>query len=206
MAVVSTTDAGSASSVNPVADAMKSADKAIVPVQRVLLERLLRKHAGAFEFCRRDLGRTSLMYHRIDIGDNNPVRQPMRRVPHEHIPVLKAEVEKLQNAGAVVPSTSPFASPTILVKKKDGSMRRCIDYSKLNAVTKKDAHLLPCIEDIFCTLTGSKYFCTLDLAMGYHQVEVHPDDRIKTALCTPFGLFEYNVMSFGLATAPATLM
>ena len=86
-------------------------------------------------------------------------------------------------------STSPFASPTILVKKKDGSMRLCIDYRKLNAVTKKDAHPLPRIEDIFDTLTDSKFFCTLDLAMGYHQVEVHPDDREKTAFSTPFGLF-----------------
>ena len=153
-----------------------------------------------------DIGRTSLIFHRIDIGDSGPVRQPMRRLPHEHIPVLKAEIDKLQKAGAVVPSTSPFASPTILVKKKDGTMRLCIDYRKLNAVTKKDAHPLPRIEDIFDTLTGSKFFCTLDLAMGYHQVEVHPDDREKTAFTTPFGLFQYNVMPFGLATAPATFM
>ena len=76
-----------------------------------------------------------------------------------------------------MPSTAPFASPTILVKKKDGLMRLCIDYRKLNAVTKKDANPFPRIEDIFDTLTGSKLFSTLDLAMGYHQVEVHPDDR-----------------------------
>ena len=85
-------------------------------------------------------------------------------------------------------------------------MRLCIDYRKLNAVTKKDAHPLPRIEDIFDTLTGSKFFCTLDLAMGYHQVELHPDDCEKTAFSTPFGLFQYNVMPFGLATAPATFM
>ena len=105
-----------------------------------------------------------------------------------------------------MPSTSPFASPTILVKKKDGSMRLCIDYRKLNAVTKKDAHPLPRIEDLFDTLTGSKFFSRLDLAIGYHQVEVHPDDREKTAFSTPFRLFQYNVMPFKLATAPATFM
>ena len=206
VAVVPTTDAGSAPSVDPVANAMKNADMALVPEQRVLLERLLLKHAGAFASGPTDLGRTSLMYHRIDTGDNNPVRQPMRRVFHEHIPALKAEVDILQNANAVVPSTSPFASPTILVKKKEGSMRLCIDYRKLNAVTKKDAHPLPRFEDIFDTLTGSKFFCTLDLAMKYHQVEVHPDDREKTAFSTQFGRFQYNVMPFGLATAPATFM
>ena len=206
VAIVSTTDAGSAPSPDPVADAMKNADKSLVPEQCVLLERLLRKHASAFAAGPTDLGRTSLMYHRIDIGDSAPVRQPMRRVPHEHIPVLKAEVGKLQKAGAVVPSTSPFASPTILVKKKDGSMRFCIDYRKLNSVTKKGAHPLFRIEDIFDTLTGSKYFCTLDLAMGYDQVEMYLDDREKRAFNTPFNLFQYNVMPFGHATAPATFM
>ena len=130
----------------------------------------------------------------------------MRCVQDEHIPVLKAEIDKLQKAGAFVPSTSLFANPTMLVKKKDGSMRLCIDYRKLNAVIKKDAHPLPRIEDIFDTLTGSKYFCTLDLAMGYHQVEMHPDNREKTAFSTPFGLFQYNVMPFGLAPATATFM
>ena len=106
----------------------------------------------------------------------------------------------------VEPSCSPFASPTILVKKKDGSWRLCIDYRKLNSVTKNDAHPLPRVEDIFDTLAGSKFFTTLDLAMGYHQVELHPDDREKTAFSTPFGLFQYTVMPFGLATAPATFM
>ena len=154
VAVVSTTDTGSAPSVDPVADAMKNADKALAPEQRVLLERLLRKHSTAFAAGPTVLGRTSLIYHRIEIGDSGPVRQPMRRVPHKHIPVLKSEIDKLQKAGAFIPSTSPFASPTILVKKKDGSMHLCIDYRKLNAVTNKDAHTLPRIEDLLDTLTG----------------------------------------------------
>ena len=84
-------------------------------------------------------------------------------------------------------------------------MRLCIDYRKLNSLTKKDAHPLPRIEDIFDTLSGSKYFTTLDLAMGY-QVEVRHEDREKTAFNTPYGLFQYNVMPFGLATALAAFM
>ena len=119
---------------------MKNADKSLISEQRVLLERLLRKHSSVFAASPTDLGCTSQMYHRIDIGDSGPVRQPMRRVPHEHIPVHKAEVSKFQKAGAVVPSTSTFASPTILVKKKKGCMRLCIDYRKLYTVAKKDAH------------------------------------------------------------------
>ena len=85
-------------------------------------------------------------------------------------------------------------------------MQLCIDYRKLNSVIKNDAHPLPLIEDIFDTLSRSKFFTTLDLAMGYHQVEVLPEDREKTAFSIPFGLFKYNVMPFGLATAPATFM
>jgi hypothetical protein len=191
---------------NPIKEAMNNADKTLTLEQKTHLEQLLISHAGVFSTGPEDLGRTSLMYHRIETGDSAPIRQQMRRIPHEHISVLKSEVEKLQRAGAVVPSTSPWASPTILVKKKDGSMRLCIDYRKVNSVSKKDAHPLPRIEDIFDTLSGSQFFSTLDLAMGYHQVEVHPDDREKTAFSTPFGLFEYNVMPFGLATAPATFM
>ena len=83
-------------------------------------------------------------------------------------------------------------------------MRLCIDYRKLNSVTKKDAHPLPRIKDIVDTLSGSKFCSTLDLAMRYHQVEVLPEDREKTAFSTPFGLFQYNVMPSGLATAPTT--
>ena len=108
--------------------------------------------------------------------------------------------------GAIKRSISSFASFTILVKTKEETMRLCIDYRKLNSITKKDAHSFPRIEDIFDTLSGSKYFTTLDLGMGYHKVEVHFEDRNKTAFSTPSGLFQYNVMLFGFARAPATFM
>ena len=151
------------------------------------------------------MGRTKLIYNQIDIGENEPVRQGLRRIPHEQISVLKAEVDKLHKMKAIESSISQFASPTVLVKKKDGTMPLSIDYKKLNSITK-NAHPLPRINNIFDTLSGSKFFFTLDLAMGYHQVEVHPDDREKTAFSTPFGLFQYNVMQLLLATAHATFM
>ena len=196
VANVPTTDACWAPSADLVSDAIKNADKALVPKQRVLLERLLHKHSTAFAAWPSDLGRTCLIYHQIEIGDSGPVPQPMRRVPHKQIPMIKSEIDKLQKAGAVMLSTSPFASQTIIVKKTNGSMRLCFDYRKVNAVKKKDAHPLPVIEELFDTLTGSKFFCTLDLAMGYHQVKFHCDDREKTAFSTPFNLFQYNVMPF----------
>ena len=95
VASVWTSDVGSAPQADPVAKAMKNEDKSLVSEQRVILERLLRKHTSVFAASPTHQGRTSLMYHRINIGDSGPVRHPLRRVHHEHIPVLKAEVDKL---------------------------------------------------------------------------------------------------------------
>ena len=115
VALVSTTEEGFAPTLDPVAEAMKNADESLVLEQRVLYKRLLCKYATAFAFCTTDLTCTSLMYYRIDIGYTGPLQQPMRFVPHEHIPVLKAEVEKHYKTGAVVLLISPLISPTILV-------------------------------------------------------------------------------------------
>ena len=160
----------------PVQTACERANPAVTAEQKSALFALLKKRSEVFSTSAEDLGRTDLIYHTIDIGDSGPVHQGIRRIPHDQISVLKAEVDKLQSARMVEPSSSPFASP-LFWSKKAGSWRFCIDYRKLNSVTKKDAHPLPRIEDIFDTLAGSKYFTTLDLAMGYHQVEMHPYDR-----------------------------
>ena len=104
----------------------------------------------------------------------------------------------------IQPSNSPWTSPIILVKKKNGALRFCVDYRKLNAVTRKDAYPLPRVDDTLDTLAHARWFTTLDLISGYWQVAVHPDDREKTAFCTPDGLFEFKVMPFGLCNAPAT--
>ena len=117
VAILSNSNAGSTTSADPVTDAMRTADKALVSEQQVLLERLLRKHFTAFAAGPTDIGRRSLIYHRIEIGDSGLVRQPMRRFPHKHISVLRSEIDKLKKEGAVMPSSSPFGSKTILVKK-----------------------------------------------------------------------------------------
>ena len=175
-----------------VQEACDSADLALTKEQKSALFELLNKHSETFTASAEDLGRTNLIYHTIDIGDSDSVRQGMRRIFHEQIVVLKAEVEKLQSARMVEPLCSLFASPTILVKKNGKSLRLCIDYRKLNSVTKKDAHPLPRVEDIFDTFAGSKFLTKLNLAIGYYQVELHPDDWDKTAFSTPFGLFQYT--------------
>ena len=97
-----------------------------------MLKSLLTKHKSVLSTGPEDMGRTNVIYHKIELERSEPIRQGLRRVPHEHITVLKNEVDKLQKIKAIEPSTSPLASPTILVKKKDGTMRLCIDYRKLN--------------------------------------------------------------------------
>ena len=104
--------------------------------------------------------------------------------------------------GVIEPSNS--ASPTVLVRKRDGSIRFCVDYRKLNEITKKYAYPLPRIEDNLDALKGSKLICTLDLASGYWQVKMEEEDKQKTSFCTKYGLFQFNVMPFGLCNAPGT--
>ena len=149
-------------------------------------------------------GRTSKLKHSIDTGDAHPIRQPVRRIP----PAKRREVTKLldemMKKNVIQPSSSPWASPIVLVQKKDGSTRFCVDYRKLNAVTRKDAYPLPRIDETLDTLYGSKWFSTLDLASGYWQVELHKDCQDRTAFCTPNGLFEFKVLPFGLCNAPST--
>jgi len=104
----------------------------------------------------------------------------------------------------ICPSQSPWASPIVLVAKNDGSTRFCVDYRKLSTIARKDAYPLPRVDDSLDTLTGSRWFSTLDLKNGYWQVEMAPEHQHKTAFATQEGLFEFNVMPFGLCKAPAT--
>ena len=104
----------------------------------------------------------------------------------------------------IQPSSSPWASPIVLVKEKDGSMHFCIDYRKVNAVTRKDAYPLSRVDDALDTLASCKWFTTLDLLSGYWQLEVDATDREKTAFTTSEGLYEFTKMQFGLCNAPAT--
>jgi len=123
---------------------------------------------------------------------------------HSKKEALETELNKLLDSGVIRSSDSPWSSPVHLVKKKDGSIRFCIDYKKLNTVTRKNAYPLPRIDESLESLGGNEWFCTLDLQSGYHQVAMNPNDIAKTAFSTHLGLFEWNVMPFGLCNAPAT--
>ena len=150
------------------------------------------------------LGRTDLVKHPINTGDHLPIKQPLRRAPYVQQKLIEDEVDKMMEAGVIEPSESPWSSPVVLVRKKDGSQRFCVDYRKLNNVTRRDAYPLPRIDESFDTLAGTKYFTTLDLASGYWQVEMEEADKPKTAFSTRSGLYQFRVMPFGLSTAPAT--
>ena len=150
-----------------------------------------------------DIGCTSLARCIIDTGDARPIKQRFRRTSPRASVEIKAEIEALLSAGVIRPSQSPWASPVVTVRKKDGSLRMCIDYRALNEVTRKDAYPLPDIDQVLERLGGSEYFCTLDLVSGYFQMEMEPDSIPKTAFTTEHGHFEYLRAPFGLATMPS---
>ena len=151
-----------------------------------------------------DLGRTGLVHHSVNTGPAAPVRQPPRRLPPHYRERAQELISDMLQRDIIQKSTSPWASPIVLVKKKDGTLRFCADYRKVNELTRRDAYPLPRVNDMLDTLAGSKWFTTLDLLSGYWQVELKKDDREKTAFCTQEGLFEFKVMPFGLSNAPAT--
>ena len=166
---------------------------------------LLNRYRDVFVGPDGKLGRTSACQgHRVDTGDTLPIRQRLRRVPPKRRQVITDFVQELLAQGCIKPSESDWSTPVVIVNKKDGSPRFCLDYRKLNAATKKDAFPLPRIDDALDQLAFRKFFCALDLASGYYQLPMHPKDSHKTAFITHEGLYEWLVLPMGLANSPAT--
>ncbi|KAL0147701.1 hypothetical protein M9458_056979 [Cirrhinus mrigala] len=151
-----------------------------------------------------DLGQTSLVQHNIDTGDATPIRQRPRRMPLGRQEAAEQALSKMQRAGIIELSESPWASPVVMVPKKGGEWRFCVDYRRLNAVTRKDSYPLPRVDECLDLVAGSSWFSSLDLRSGYWQVPLTPEARPKTAFCTGRGLWQFKVLSFGLCNAPAT--
>jgi hypothetical protein len=132
-----------------------------------------------------------------------PISGRSYRMPPNELAELKTQLQDLLDKGFVIPSSSPWGCLAIFVKKKDQTLRMCVDYRPLNEVTIKNKYPLPWIDLLFNQLTGARVFSKIDLRLGYHQIKIRPEDIPKTAFTTRYGLFEYLVMSFGLTNALA---
>ena len=164
-----------------------------------LLLTLLLDYSDVFARSKDELGRTDLLQHEIVIDSAAPIRQQFRRLSPEKRVEMRALLDDMLHKNLITPTKSPWAAPIVLVKKKDGTSRFCVDYRQINAVTRKDAYPLPRVDDILETLAGSQLFSTLDLGSGYWQVEVKPEDREKLFLLHLKDCI--NLMSFLLVYA-----
>ena len=174
------------------------------PLQQQQLNELFKEYQDVFSQGEDDLGNTPLLEHAIETH-GPPLRQPYRRQNPAVRREEMAQVQQMLSSNVIRPSNSPWASPVVMVRKKDGSLRFCVDFRQLNAATVKDAHPLPRIDDLLDALHGAKWFSTLDLKSGYWQVPITEQDKAKTAFRTSSGqLFEFNQVPFGLCNAPAT--
>ncbi|GBN83820.1 Retrovirus-related Pol polyprotein from transposon 297 [Araneus ventricosus] len=172
--------------------------------QRTAVKELLQEFQNLFSTSDSDVGRCNMTQHRINTGNHPPIKQYPRRLPLAKKEEAERLVKEMVDNGIIEESSGPWSSPIVLVKKKDGSTRFCVDYRKLNEITIKDSYPLPRIDDTLDALNGSQWFSTLDLKSGYWQVEIQPEDKEKTAFTTGQGLWRFKVMPFGLCNAPAT--
>ena len=173
--------------------------------QKQVVSNLLLEFEHCFEGGKYGLGQTDMVTHKIDTGDHQPIKVPPRRLGWAQRRAMEEEVQKMLAKGVIEPSNSPWSSPPVLVRKKDGTFRFCIDYRKLNGIVRRDAFPLPRVDDCLDSLSGASWFCTLDLSSGYWQIAMDKEDKAKTAFSTPRGLFEFKVMPFGVKNGPATL-
>ena len=172
--------------------------------EHMKLKELLSEYQDVFALDNSELSSTDLVQHHIETGDVKPIRQHPRRIPFALREKVDEMVQDMLEQGVIQHSQSPWSSPIVLVAKRDGTTRFCVDYRKLNSVTKMDVFPLPRIDDSIDILSHSRYFSTLDLRSGYWQVKMAPESVEKTAFATHSGLYEFVVMPFGLCNAPST--
>ncbi|GIY74715.1 retrovirus-related Pol polyprotein from transposon 17.6 [Caerostris darwini] len=165
---------------------------------------LLNKYNSVFAQELSDLGECSIIQHEIHLTDNIPTRQKPYRVPYNLKAEMKKQINILLDAGIIQPSTSSYAAPVLLVKKSDGSFRLVADLRKLNSKTIPDNFPLPNLNEMIDMLSGSKFFSTLDLTSGFHQMQMNPSHAHLTGITTEFGLFQYKRLPFGLKNAGAS--
>lgn len=179
-----------------IGDDVNDADKA-------KLLKLLNKYRDCFATNLKELGSTNVTQMDIELNNKRPIVYRPYRLSHKERDQVRDMVGEMMEAGIIRESNSEYASPVILVRKKDGRMRMCIDYRMLNSVTVKEHYPMPVIEDEIARLSGQACFITLDLFSGYYQVPISEKSKPLTSFVTPDGQYEFNRMPFGLANAPA---
>ncbi|MCP3662607.1 MAG: DDE-type integrase/transposase/recombinase [Gammaproteobacteria bacterium] len=172
--------------------------------QKTKLQEFLCSYRDIFAGSSSDLGCFPDVEHTIDTGDAAPIRQRPYRIPASQQAEVEKQFAEMAEAGVVEPSSSPWSSPLVIVPKKDSSARLCVDFRRLNAVSRKDVFPLPLIQDVLDRLSGAKLFTSLDMQSGYWQLKVAEKDRPKTAVVLPNSLWQFVRMPFGLCNAPAT--
>ncbi len=175
--------------------------------QMAELAAVLSKHKAAFAKDSKDYGKVTpefICHHSIAIDDAKPVFQKPYRHSKFEEDFLKALVAELQEIGLIRPTSSPWISPVVLVKKKDGGLRMCIDFRRLNAVTKRDPYQLPRVDDLTDRMQGCSYFSSIDVLSAFWNVPMAEEDIEKTGFTTAFGNFEWTRMPFGLINASST--
>ena len=178
--------------------------QALTSEESKLLQDCVLQHHEVFAIEDNERGEVVDIEHRIDTSDSPPIRQIPRRVPFAVRGEMSRMVREMLRDDVIKELASPWASPVVLVREKDGSLRFCVDYRQLNAVTHKDTFPLPRIDDLLDQMQGKKVFSTIDAKRGYWQIKVHEASREKTAFVTFDGLYEFKVMPFGLCNAPST--
>ena len=179
-------------------------DSSLNEDERNQLLNLLQEYSDVFVTRETDVGCARRFSHKIDTGNNDPIRQRPYRIPHSQQEMVDEHIQLMLKKGIIQESNSPWSQPLVIVTKKDGSPRFCVDFRKLNAITKKQVFPMPRIDEVLDSLGDSCYFTTLDLASGYWQVPMDPDDMEKTAFCTRSGNFHFRVMAMGLTNASFT--
>jgi hypothetical protein len=173
--------------------------------QDTQIRELLLKHQEIFAKNDNDIGHCDRVKHRIDLIDDTPFKQPHRRIPPAMVDEVREHLENLLSSGIIRKSKSPFASNIVLVRKKNGKLRMCVDYRMLNKKSVKDSYALPRVEEVFDVLKGSTLFSTIDQKSGYFQVDIEETHKERTAFTAgALGFYEYNRMPFGLSNSPAT--
>ncbi len=170
------------------------------------LAALIVSYHDVFSKDKLDCGEAKDFVHRIHLYDERPFRLPCRRTPPAHYQKLREMLSEMEEKGIISKSVSEYASPLVMVWKKDGNLRVCTDFRWLNAKTVKDAHPLPHQADCLAALGGNAFFSTMDLTSGFYNVPLHVSDRRYTAFTTPMGLYEYNHLPQGLCNSPASFM